>query len=265
MSLVDGVLLDVDGVLVSSWVALPGAVEVVGGLRGAGVPFRLLTNTTVYSQEGLWTKLNEAGFDVRADEVRTPVTVTATALKERFADERVLVLASKPARDDLAVKSGIEIVEGGPAAAVVIGDTGDDEELTHAQLDGAFRALVDGAAFIAMHRNLYWRTAEGLSLDIGTYVVGLEAASGVVAEVMGKPDASFFRSAAESMGVEPARAAMFGDDVDSDVRGAIAAGLQGVLVQTGKFREADLRRLPDGARTVGSVADLLGLLAEATA
>ena len=32
---------------------------------------------------------------------------------------------------------------------------------------------------------------------------------------------------------------MVGDDARSDVRGALAAGLQGLLVRTGKFRPGD--------------------------
>ena len=60
---VDAVLLDIDGVLVTSWVALPGSIEAVAALRAAGVPFRLLTNTTTHTRAGLAATLREAGFD----------------------------------------------------------------------------------------------------------------------------------------------------------------------------------------------------------
>jgi ribonucleotide monophosphatase NagD (HAD superfamily) len=35
---------------------------------------------------------------------------------------------------------------------------------------------------------------------------------------------------------------MIGDDIEADVRGAKDAGLRGILVRTGKFRQADLER-----------------------
>ena len=48
--------------------------------------------------------------------------------------------------------------------------------------------LMDGAALLAMHTNLYWRTSEGLQLDSGAYVHALEIATGKQATVLGKPD-----------------------------------------------------------------------------
>lgn len=258
---IEAVLLDVDGVLVSSWQPLPGAVASVATLRERGMPFRLVTNTTVYSQSGLLDKLLEVGFEVAPEELLTPVTVTAAELASRFAGKRALVLASGPARSDLAALGGVEVVDARPVDAVVIGDAGDDgDDVSYDDLNEAFRALMDGAAFIAMHRNLYWMTAEGLSLDVGAYVVGLEAASGVSAQVMGKPSSAFFGSALASLGVGADRAVMVGDDVVNDVVGAQAAGLAGVLVRTGKFRERDLDRLPEGARTIATIAELNDLL-----
>ena len=63
------------------------------------------------------------------------------------------------------------------------------------------------------------------------------------------------------MGLALAGIAVVGDDIDSDIRGAMAAGAKGVLVRTGKFREADLEtpgRAPDAV--IDSVADLPRLL-----
>jgi ribonucleotide monophosphatase NagD (HAD superfamily) len=54
---------------------------------------------------------------------------------------------------------------------------------------------------------------------------------------------------------------MVGDDITNDVEGAQAAGLTGVLVRTGKFREEDLAKgSPDSV--LGSIADVPNWLAE---
>ena len=50
---VDAVLLDIDGVLVTSWEAIPGAVGTIERLRLAAIPFRLLTNTTTHTRDEL--------------------------------------------------------------------------------------------------------------------------------------------------------------------------------------------------------------------
>jgi HAD superfamily hydrolase (TIGR01458 family) len=251
---VDALLLDIDGVLVTSWQALPGAVDAVAALRARGVPFRLLTNTTTHSRSGLAETLRHAGFDFEADEIVTAVTATAAHLKEAHAGAKVFVLTDGDPRPDL---SGVELVDVEDADVVVLG--GGCDEFSYDVMNRAFRRLEDGAAFVAMHRNLYWRTREGLQLDGGAFVAALEAASGVSPVVCGKPAEAYFLAALGPLGVEPARAAMVGDDVVNDVGGAQAAGLAGVLVRTGKFRPADLDRgAPDAV--VDSLADVPSLM-----
>ena len=60
---VEGLLLDIDGVLVTSWEPIPGAIEAMDALRAAGLPFRLITNTTTHPRTELAATLSAAGFD----------------------------------------------------------------------------------------------------------------------------------------------------------------------------------------------------------
>ena len=142
---------------------------------------------------------------------------------------------------------------------VVIGGAGVD--FTHQQLNEAFRLILDGAAFVAMHRNIYWRTAAGLELDTGAYVRALEEATGVTPTVLGKPSPDFFAAGVAELGVDTDRVAMVGDDLHNDVLGAQHAGLRGVLVRTGKFREQALAASDERPDVViDSFADLPKLL-----
>jgi HAD superfamily hydrolase (TIGR01458 family) len=251
---IDGLLLDIDGVLVTSWVALPGSVEAVATLRRGGVPFRLLTNTTTHTRAGLSETLRDAGFDFSPDEIVTAVTATAAYLNAHHAGAGVYVLSDGDPRPDL---TGVTLVDVDDADVIVLG--GASRAFDYDTLNRVFRRLNDGAAFVAMHRNLYWRTSEGLQLDGGAFVAALEAASGVSPVVCGKPAPAYFDAALEMLDVRPERAAMVGDDVVNDVDGARAAGLTGVLVRTGKFQPADLERgAPDVV--VDSLADVPALL-----
>jgi ribonucleotide monophosphatase NagD (HAD superfamily) len=84
--------------------------------------------------------------------------------------------------------------------------------------------------------------------------------------VVGKPTRAYFDAALAGLGAGAEEAWMVGDDVEADVGGAKAAGLKGVLVRTGKFREETLARAdpqPDGV--VDSIADLPAFLREAAA
>ena len=100
-----------------------------------------------------------------------------------------------------------------------------------------------------MHRNPWWLTPKGPTLDAGAAVVGLEFATGRKATVLGKPSPEVFRLALEGLRADlgrrvPARSvAMVGDDPVADVRAAQRAGLRGILVLTGKTSAADGSRL----------------------
>src|SRR5690606_19090550 len=122
---------------------------------------------------------------------------------------------------------------------VVIGDLG--EGWSFSRLNAAFRQVLGGATLLALQKNRYWRTGDGLSLDAGPFVAALEYATGVEAVVVGKPSEDFFRLAAASMALPPDRITVIGDDLESDVGGAQAAGMRGILVRTGKFREESLQ------------------------
>jgi len=254
---VDGLLLDIDGVLAVSWEPLPGAIDTLSELRLRGLPFRLITNTTTHPRDELATTLRDAGFDVEPADIVTAVVATAEHLRTHHPGARVFLLSDGDARSDL---EGVSLVgPDEPADVVVIGGGCDD--FSYATMNHVFRQLMNGGALIGMHRNMYWATSEGLQLDGGAFIVGLEEAAGTRATICGKPAPAYFNAALEMMGVQAGRAAMVGDDVVNDVLGAQAIGMTGVLVRTGKFRPADLER-PEGRpdHVIDSFADLPSLL-----
>ncbi len=249
--MIDGVLLDVDGVLVVSWEPILGAVEALRWLREQGVPFRLVTNTTTVPRTRMAETLRAAGFDVAPEDLLTAPVATAAYLRANHPGARCFLLGIEDIAEDLA---GIDLVSDRADVVVVAGA---DEAFHFDNLNRAFRMLLDGAALVAMQRNLSWMEAAGPSLDAGAYLLGLEAAAGVVAVVAGKPSPDFFRSGLDLLGLPAQRVAMVGDDVEYDVLAAQAVGMTGILVRTGKFRPEHLERAggsPD--HVVDSLADL---------
>lgn len=237
MAPVDGLLLDIDGVLAISWEPIEGSVEAIAEFRRNDLPFRLITNTTTHTRRALAATLREGGFDVAPDEIVTAVTATSAYLGTHHPDAPVFVLSDGDPGEDLEVRR----VED-PEAADVIVLGGACEDFTYGLVNRIFRRLMDGATLVGMHRNLYWRTAAGWELDGGAYIAGLEEAAGVTATICGKPSAAYFEAALSLLGVTADRAAMVGDDMVNDVLGAQAAGLMGVLVRTGKFQDDDLAK-----------------------
>ena len=257
MDEIEGVLLDIDGVLAVSWEPLPGAIETVGWLRSNRVPFRLITNTTTKTRADLATTLRDAGFDVRDDELITAVAATAQYLRAHHPNARCFVLSDGDATADL---EGVELAGVDDAEVIVLG--GASEDFTNPMMNRIFGRLMDGASLIGMHRNLYWRTSDGLELDAGVYIAGLEEATGREAVICGKPSPPYFDAALEMLGVPRERTIMVGDDIVNDVRGAQLLGIRGVLVRTGKFLPEDFAKVPEPPdhvlETITGLPDLFG-------
>jgi HAD superfamily hydrolase (TIGR01458 family) len=202
--------------------------------------------------------MREYGFSVEPADVFTAILAAATRLRA----DGVRRVAPFVARESLADFVDFELeggMSGSPAGArpdaVVVGDLG--AEWTPGLLNEAFRYVLDGARLVALQRDRYWLGSTGLELDAGPYVAAIEYATGVGAVVCGKPSAEFYQAALEGL---PQPAAMIGDDLWADVDGAQRAGLQGWLVQTGKFRADVLAKsgvVPD--RLLASIADLAAL------
>ncbi len=251
------VLLDIDGVLTVSWEPLPGAVEALAWLRERQIPVRLVTNTSSRTRHDIVRLLDDAGMPVQEDAISTAVTSAARYLAEHHPNARVLVLNEG---DGMADLDGVEQIDRAEDAGVVLlGGAG--PAVSYQRLNAAFRLAADGTPVVALHRNTRFQTADGVALDMGAFIAGMEAAADIDLTLVGKPTAGFFRAAVEDLGADPGDTVMVGDDIDADVRGGQAAGLTGVLVRTGKFRGSDLDTegaAPD--HVIDGIADLPELL-----
>lgn len=224
---IKGVLLDLDGVIYVGGEPLPRAIEAVARLRAAGLALRFLTNTTRTPYRALLAKLRAMGLTVEAEELITPAVAARRTIEAQGLIPHLLVHP--------ALEEDFAGLPSGGRVAVVVGDAG--ETFTYAALNRAFRALDQGAVLLALANNRMFRDADGgLSLDAGPFVQALTFASGVEPTILGKPAADFFAAALASAGCAAEDAVMIGDDVESDVGGAMSAGLGGVLVRTGKYQ-----------------------------
>jgi HAD superfamily hydrolase (TIGR01458 family) len=255
-TMLDGVqalLIDLDGVLYVEDEPIAGAREAVERLRATGLTLRFVTNTTARSRARTRRKLTDLGFGVGEAELVTPAAL-AVAHCVRHGLERAALLMNDEVKEDFAA-----LAETDDAQVVVVGDLGDG--FGYDVLNRAFRQLMDGAELIALQKNRYWLRSDGLALDVGPFVAALEYAAAREAYVVGKPARAFFDEVLREALVDAGTAAMIGDDVESDIGGAMRAGLAGILVRTGKFREDAVRA--SGVRpsaVVDSIADVPPLL-----
>ena len=232
--MVRAVLLDVLGVVYNGDTPIAGAVSAIDRLRNAGLPLRFVSNTTRSPHKAIIAQLTTLGVEVGEEELLTPARAAVEWLRRHGLTPHLLVHPN--------LEPEFSGLDGANGRAVIVGDAG--EAFDHARLNRAFRELVAGADFVALATNRTFKDADGLlSLDTGAFVAALEFASGRSPVVLGKPSPDFFLSALANMNCSAADAVMVGDDAESDVAGALRAGLgAALLVRTGKYRPNDETR-----------------------
>ena len=255
---VRGLVLDADGVIVFKGEFLPGAPEALARLATLGIPFGIVTNFSAAHRDTLSARFG--GGALPGDRFITAASAAATYTATHHPGGRLFVISAPDALREFEGQTLVSADEAdaaasGDLAAVVIGDGGDD--LSYRNLNVAFRAIRRGAEFVAMHRNPWWLTPRGETLDAGAFVAGLEVATGRAPVVCGKPSPVVFEQAlaelAADLGGKRLRArdvAMVGDDPIADIAGAKRVGMRRVLVLTGKVNASAAEAAMSGpART----------------
>lgn len=249
---VRGLLLDLDGVVHVRGKVLPGSLEAIARLRAENLPLKFVTNTSRLPRRRIVEDLAQLGLQVAIEDVFTPAILARSFLLRENLTPFLVV------HPDLH-----EDFVGLPAQgreAVVLGDAG--AYFTYDNLNEAFRKIQGGTEFLALAKNRNFLDCDGeLSLDLGAFVAGLEYASRRKALVLGKPSSLFFALAVDSLGCAGEAVAMIGDDAEADVGGAMASGLMGVLVQTGKYRSGQEQELdPAPTYVAKNLADAVNFL-----
>jgi HAD superfamily hydrolase (TIGR01458 family) len=271
---VRGFLLDLDGVVILAGCPIDGSVQAIATLDRRGIPYRIVTNTSLMSRQKLSGWAARIGLDLPPERILSALSLSAAYTRRRHPGEPLFVLGSDDARTEFEGQQLLSNKEAGrpgaTAAAVVIGDS--PEAATYDNLNHAFRLVRAGAELVGMHRNPWWLTPEGPTLDSGAFVAGLEFAVGRRATIIGKPSSAFFREAAAELlgglsGASRRDLAMVGDDIFSDVLAAQRLGLRGIFVRSGKHGETELvaaaaRRRGGGAPTAvaASLAEVVAAL-----
>jgi HAD superfamily hydrolase (TIGR01458 family) len=264
-----GLLIDLDGVVYRGDEPLAGAADAVRWLKDEGIPHLFVTNTTSKPREALVDKLAAFGIEASVDDILAPADAAAAWLSARNC-RRILLAVPKATAGafeafemqflDRAAETADSALATAPARfdAVVIGDMGPD--WTFERLNTAFRCLMQKPRpkLIALGMTRYWHAPDGLRLDTAPFVVALAHASGIDPTVLGKPARAFFEAALKRLGTSAGATWMIGDDIKTDVGGAQHAGLKGILVKTGKYREGDLELGVEPELVIDAFGDLPG-------
>lgn len=227
---IKAILFDLDGTLYFKGKAIEGASETVEILRSKGYQMRFLTNTDSRKTETLYDRVTKFGINLELGEIHTPVVATAFYISQ-FKNAKVFSLVSSEIEDcfpNLPAENEI-------ADFVVIGDF--SQKVSYSLMNQAFRHIDSGAEILALQKGRYFYSPEGKNLDTGAFVNLFEYATGKKAKVLGKPSSDFFMTAINQLGVKPEEVMIVGDDITTDIEGALNIGAVAVLVKTGKYND----------------------------
>ncbi len=240
------ILFDLSGVLYQGSQLIDGAVTAIKKARSLNLTLRFVTNTASKPSHQILADLVEMGIKVEPDELFTAPIAAKHYIQSHQLRPYCLI--------HKAIKTDFAKINQTRPNCVLLGDAGDD--LNYQTLNVAFQLCQQGAPLIGIGMNKYYRTDDGLVLDAGPFIQAVGWAADCEPIIMGKPAAGFFQQVVASTGFKAEECLMVGDDVQADICGAIDAGLNACLVQTGKYQPGDLKRLPANAKCIRSVASL---------
>jgi len=246
-------IIDMDGVLWQGSKPLPGLTEFFSTLRAAKIPFVLATNNASLTQQQYLKKLADMGVEVTANEILTSSMATARYLVDSLpaTKRRVFVIGESGLIEPLQ-QQGFTITStyyptdpdaetGDIWADIVV--SGLDRQLNWNKLATATLNLRAGAEFYATNADTTLPTELGEVMGNGGVLAALTAATGIEPIVIGKPEPILYQQAFEILGTDKHNTIAIGDRLNTDILGAVNAGMRSIMVLTGVSSEADLAEI----------------------
>jgi HAD superfamily hydrolase (TIGR01450 family) len=232
----DAALVDLDGVAYRGPHAIPTAPPALEAARDAGMRIIFVTNNASREPGEVAQHLTELGIPTGEHEVLTAAQAVARLMASELAPQaRVYVVGGAGLRTAID-QAGFVLVESAnddPDAVV----QGFAPDVSWRELSEGAYAIQRGARHFASNLDLTLPNERGIAPGNGSLVGAVVNATGAQPMAAGKPEPAMFHLAAESIGAK--RPLAIGDRLDTDLKGARAANVPGLLVLTGVSTAAD--------------------------
>jgi HAD superfamily hydrolase (TIGR01450 family) len=248
------VVLDLDGTLYRGQRLFDVTLPFLAQLESWGIGCTFLTNNTSQSKADYVAKLQAFGIPASENQIYTPADSTLNYLRSRLPEVNSIAVLGTPSLCRQFEQAGYSVTWDAPQAVIA----GFDTTLTYDRLCQAAYWISRGLPFIATHPDLVCPTDEPTVLvDCGSICACLSAATGRTPVVLGKPDPSILLDLCHRLRLQPARLAMVGDRIYTDIAMAQRAGVVSVLVLSGEATAADAQAMtPPADLVVADVGEL---------
>lgn len=231
----DGYLFDLDGTIYLGDELLPGAAELVHGLRDAGRETLFLSNNPTKDPQMYADKLTRLGLPTPVNRIVNPLVTIVAWLRKETPGAGVFVIGEEPLQR--AIRSaGFRLTEDPNEIDVVVASY--DRGFDYRKLQIAFDALWQHrrARLVATNPDAYCPMPMGRGEpDAAAVIAAIEACTGVRCEAnVGKPAGVMLQTALDVLGLSGADCVMVGDRLQTDIAMAVDAGMDSALVLTGE-------------------------------
>jgi HAD superfamily hydrolase (TIGR01450 family) len=238
-------LLDAYGVLVHSSGALPGAARLMETLNHQKKPYYLLTNDASKLPATSARLFQDFGLDITPDRIITSGSLlTDYFARRQLGGKHCVVLGPEDSIRYVELAGGVVVEPTGPFEVLVIGDESGYPflETIDTVLSGLLNIVERGTGIHLLLPNpdlIYPKAGNGFGIASGSIALMLEAALQQRYPLrpelkfvrLGKPHAAIFEAALNRSGTRDM--VMIGDQLETDILGALSFGLDSVLIGTG--------------------------------
>jgi HAD superfamily hydrolase (TIGR01450 family) len=240
----DGFLFDAYGVLVDSDGILAGADTFLQRLRDLGKPFAIISNDASSTPEAKVERWASRGLHVEVERLITPWQVLASEETPLSLNGLGCFLIGTPLSRMMLWMAGGELVDSAEAMdALVIADE-IDHHVLH-RCDEALSLVVEcikagrEPRLVLVNPDLIYPRARGFGFTSGSLALMFEEALQRLFgrefrfTPIGKPQPYLYELGLMALGVPRDRVTMIGDQLETDIAGALSVGIQPVLIGTG--------------------------------
>jgi HAD superfamily hydrolase (TIGR01450 family) len=246
-------LFDLDGVLLKGKEASVkiGGTRIFDKIRSKGKKLMIVTNNSTDTVEEVLGRLRSQGIDVGEDEILTSARLTAEYIAKKYGRASYFLVGEEGFGRELD-RAGLRRSDGKKADVVAIGL---DRKLTYRKLDRAVQLARGGAHIVANHSARLYMYKSGPAIAVGPILRAIEYGAQKKGFAVGKPHPFMFETAMQRAGCTKKETLMVGDQEDTDVEGADAAGIDSVIVLTGVFDGKDRTKAKAIIDNVDDLAD----------
>ena len=238
------IISDVDGVLIREGEPIWPNIYAMRKVIDLGKRVLLLTNNSGFSRVLLSRQLTSLGLKISPEQIITSGTATAIYLRQKTDVKTVFVVGEEGLVEELKnygfrILNIRDIEEETPNAVVI----GLDRLCTYEKLSAAMRAVKNGAKFIVTNMDRLWPSKDGLKLGAGALAEAIAFALKRSPDfVAGKPNPWMIEVAFLIADLDRGlnRAVMIGDQIETDIKMGMNAGIDTVLVLTGISTDKDV-------------------------